>query len=102
MANSLSPLERVSDKLTTIHTAIDTLFKHIIIIKVILIHMYMIPDFQQGQPLAANLFAINIQRCRSVVLVCASKLAKPVSLRTPSLLRRILLARSVITAAVLQ
>ena len=28
MANSLSPLERVSDKLTTIHTAIDALFKH--------------------------------------------------------------------------
>jgi hypothetical protein len=28
MANSLSPLELVSDRLNTIHTAIDALFKH--------------------------------------------------------------------------
>ena len=28
MANTLSPLDRVSEKLTTIHTAIDALFKH--------------------------------------------------------------------------
>jgi hypothetical protein len=28
MANSLSPLGLVSDRLNTIHTAIDALFKH--------------------------------------------------------------------------
>ena len=28
MANTLSPLELVSDRLDTIHTAIDALFKH--------------------------------------------------------------------------
>jgi hypothetical protein len=28
MAKSLSPLERVADKLTTIHTAMEALFKH--------------------------------------------------------------------------
>jgi len=28
MANSFSPLELVSDRLNTIHTAIDALFKH--------------------------------------------------------------------------
>jgi hypothetical protein len=28
MAKLLSPLERVSDKLSTIHTAMDALFKH--------------------------------------------------------------------------
>ena len=28
MAKSLTPLERVSDKLSTIHTAMEALFKH--------------------------------------------------------------------------
>jgi hypothetical protein len=72
----------------------------IIIINVSLIHMYMIAGFQQEAAFGCQSISNLFRGAELLYPSVQANRTKPVSTRTPSLLRRILLARSVITAIV--